>query len=383
MSAATRQLSRGFFEARYFPSLDGLRALSILPVLWHHSTPRVYEGLLGRGPIGVDLFFAISGFLITTLLVREKRSSGRIALGDFYIRRSFRIFPLYYACLGAHCAFAVWGRPEWTPCITFLRRLPAYATYTANWLGPTGESGPILFAFAWSLCTEEQFYTFWAPALAWTRRLYFAAILMAGWFCLDLLLEFDCLGWGRAGHPLLVRMLTSFASPIGLGALWAMAVHERRLGVLWHFFGARYASVLLASVVTSLVVWPWAPTLVLHFFLAAWVVSCAARSDHALAWLLEQRLVRGLGRVSYGVYLWHVPVIGAIRTIFPATRGNAGAVFSVALPAAVVVATISHFWLEQPLLRVGRRLLARPTPRFRYEENTSAERASTVSSSAL
>jgi peptidoglycan/LPS O-acetylase OafA/YrhL len=64
-----------------FPSLDGLRCLAVLPVVWHHATPRPPSGLLGRGPLGVDLFFAISGFLITTLLLRERRARGAVSVG--------------------------------------------------------------------------------------------------------------------------------------------------------------------------------------------------------------------------------------------------------------------------------------------------------------
>src|SRR5678816_1344035 len=90
---------RAYLGLERFPSLDGLRALSIVPVIWHHSTPRQLEGVLGKGPLGVHLFFAISGFLITTLLLRERRATGAISIAGFYARRSLRIFPLYYAVL--------------------------------------------------------------------------------------------------------------------------------------------------------------------------------------------------------------------------------------------------------------------------------------------
>src|ERR1700683_2022788 len=98
-----------FREVRFFGSLDGLRALSIIGVIWFHScwaTP-FYEKLetiplLRQGEWGVNIFFVISGFLITTLLLRERHRSGTISIRDFYIRRSLRIWPLYYATLGLY-----------------------------------------------------------------------------------------------------------------------------------------------------------------------------------------------------------------------------------------------------------------------------------------
>jgi peptidoglycan/LPS O-acetylase OafA/YrhL len=96
---ADRAFAR-FRKTGYFPSLDGLRCLAIVPVVWHHSTPYPYAGLLGRGPLGVDLFFAISGFLITTLLLRERDQAAGVSVRRFYVRRAARIFPLYYAVLG-------------------------------------------------------------------------------------------------------------------------------------------------------------------------------------------------------------------------------------------------------------------------------------------
>lgn len=382
MHANERNLPQEFFAARYFPSLDGLRAISIVPVVWHHCTPSVYGGVLGRGPVGVDLFFAISGFLITTLLLREIQRTGGVNLRAFYVRRSFRIFPLYYLVLGLHGAFAAWIRPEWSASRTFLEHIVAYATYTANWLEARSYAGPILFAFAWSLCVEEQFYAFWAPVLAWLRNLGVAALLMSTWLCVDILLELGYLDWGDPNRTLLIRVITSFASPIGFGALAAIAIHDARFRSLWRFFGTRIASVILAACVTSLLVRPWAPLPVLHLALAIWVVSCATRRDHALAWLLDHRLMRAIGRVSYGIYLWHVPVIGALRAIDPRVRSHALLVFAVALPLSIAVATVSYLVLEKPLLAIGASLQGRRR-RKPYEENTSAESASTVSSSAL
>src|SRR5437868_5861023 len=94
---------QAFMSASRFGGLDGLRAFSVVAVIWCHVTgPHTLE-LLNRGNKGVDLFFAISGFLVTSLLLREHRKTCGISLRNFYIRRTLRIFPLYYAVLCLYC----------------------------------------------------------------------------------------------------------------------------------------------------------------------------------------------------------------------------------------------------------------------------------------
>src|SRR5450631_4176118 len=118
--AVTDSAHDAYLATRHFGALDGLRCFSIVPVVWHHCTPRPLPGLLGKGPAGVDLFFCISGFLITTLLLREKSRTGQIALHGFYVRRALRILPLYYAVLLSYVAFAALlprsARTFFTPC---------------------------------------------------------------------------------------------------------------------------------------------------------------------------------------------------------------------------------------------------------------------------
>ena len=122
-----------YLRTSHFASLDGLRFLSIAPVVWHHCTPGPLGGVLGKGPLGVDLFFAISGFLITTRLVREQRESGAVAVGSFYARRALRIFPLYYAVLGLY-ALRAWLFLAPSPMRAhFFQILPFWATYPADW----------------------------------------------------------------------------------------------------------------------------------------------------------------------------------------------------------------------------------------------------------
>lgn len=362
-----------FYTEKYFPSLDGLRALSIIPVVWHHATPYPLPGVFGRGGIGVDLFFAISGFLITTLLLRERQTFGTIDLRAFYLRRTLRIFPLYYLVLGLNIAYALWVRPDWEPSRHFLAHVPYYLTYTANWFQKLELAGPSLFVFAWSLCTEEQFYGFWAPLLRYSKRLSVAAWAMVAIVVLDLLLESTACGT-RLGLPPVVRViLTSVSCPIGFGALLAMAAHHPRFGRRVVALAALPPMVPLVFLFTlGLVLFPWAPVVVLHGSLALLVLVCTARKRHVLSAVFEHPVIAFVGRVSYGIYLWHVAVLGGIKAVFPSVAQQPLGLFLLGLPLSVAVAAVSYTVFEKPWLRRARRY------QRRYSVETRTERAITA-----
>src|SRR5947209_2024832 len=155
-----------YLSRRYFSSLDIFRCWSILAVIWHHSQKGVaWFPASDRGFLGVDFFFVISGFLIVTLLLRERDRAGDISLRQFYLRRSLRIFPIYYALLGALTAFFLFVKPHANMARSFFETLPYQAFYLSNFVD---HSGSILF-FTWSLATEEQFYLAWPPVEKWLR----------------------------------------------------------------------------------------------------------------------------------------------------------------------------------------------------------------------
>src|SRR5262245_41272123 len=158
----------------YQPALDGLRGVAVLAVLLFHA------GHLRGGFLGVDLFFTLSGFLITTLLLAEHSARGRISLRNFWSRRARRLLPALYLVLGATVAYAaLFARPDSLQQI----RGDAFAAlaYVANWhLIATGGSywsqyaAPSPLEHLWSLAVEEQFYIVWpllvVGILAWSRR---------------------------------------------------------------------------------------------------------------------------------------------------------------------------------------------------------------------
>jgi peptidoglycan/LPS O-acetylase OafA/YrhL len=328
-----------------------------MPIVWHHSTTHPMDGVLGRGPLGVDLFFAVSGFLITSLLLHERRqaaedSYGHIALGRFWIRRSLRIFPLYYLVLGAFVLHAVFARPPGPVRDYFLHSVPYYATYTSNWFLYEAVDHPIVFAFAWSLATEEQFYLVWPPLLRAARGHLVPALVMGALIALDQSAE---RGWLSPvlGNGLALNVARSFATPIGLGALLALAADwPPGARVCDAIFGHRWSSAIaIAFVGVGLVrAWPLFPT---HLALAALVFACARRRDHVLAPLFANRIVQHVGTVSYGVYLLNVPIVSAVRRLV-ATQGeaNAALVFVVAMTASVLVASLTYRYIERPFLRL-------------------------------
>lgn len=142
----------------YFDSLDGLRAFSILFVIFHHAANKPAWSSHFHGWLGVDIFFVLSGFLITFLLVREKSNTGKIDLSGFYVRRAFRILPVYSVMLAVYIVatcysgdVALWNLMK--------RDLPYFLTFL-NEFAPS-PNGYIAFGFSWTLGVEEKFYLFW------------------------------------------------------------------------------------------------------------------------------------------------------------------------------------------------------------------------------
>ena len=172
-TAAADGTYAAYLARRRFGSLDGLRCLCIAAVLWHHSPlmdPNGPVQLLARGFVGVDMFFVLSGFLITTLLLREERATGRISLSAFYWRRALRILPAYLLLLTAMSVYwiGIKDRHELLPLV------PYYLLFLANFLR---EQIPLM-SVTWSLSVEEQFYLLW-PGLFLLARQRALPLLLA------------------------------------------------------------------------------------------------------------------------------------------------------------------------------------------------------------
>jgi peptidoglycan/LPS O-acetylase OafA/YrhL len=363
---------------RHLPALDGLRALAIAAVVWHHSLPRAFPGWLGRGHAGVPLFFALSGFLITRLLCAERRTTGDIALGSFWMRRSLRIFPLYYAVLAGFALYLSWLEPT-DATRHFFDNLPFYASYTSNWFVEFGVPHPIWFGFAWSLATEEQFYLWWPPLLWLGVRLGqpVAALGLAFVLLVDQLAEHGALVDWLAPGSLGARVSQSASAAMALGALLALALAQpswwRSIASV---LGARHALWVTLVLVAAWLYEPVGPPIVLDAAFAALVGAAALWRGHGwLGRVLASRVSVRVGQVSYGIYLLHIPAIGLLERALPWLRERPLALFPLAFGLGFATAATSYRYVEAPLLALRDRCWPRSAPRARPAGVQAARRA--------
>ncbi|WOF22642.1 acyltransferase [Microbacterium betulae] len=357
-----------FQATGFFSGLDGLRAFAVVAVIWQHTSGNPGPELLSQGGFGVDLFFAISGFLITTLLLRERRRNGRIALRSFAVRRVFRIMPVYYAVLVVYVVLVLATRRGTPEGDGFLANLPAFLTYTSNWFVDLDAGPSVPFYFAWSLATEEQFYLFWPPLLA--LLLFRAARSRAGGSggigsggrraavaplaALGALVAVGQLAIAQGSRDLPIVILSSLALPILLGAAMAVLLdHRPGFEAVAPWVSARWFAPVAAAGVLASLAWQ-TPTQLTQVLMVLLVASVGVSESTLLHPLLRWPPIAHVGAVSYGMYLMHMLCANALR---PALGERFGIpLFVLTTVLAVIVASVSRTVFEAPLQRVGRRL---------------------------
>jgi peptidoglycan/LPS O-acetylase OafA/YrhL len=309
-------------STRKFASLDGIRGLAILAVVMHHSVGRIEStGAIQQllkwfyflGWAGVDLFFVLSGFLITGILLDSRTAQNYFS--SFYIRRALRIFPLYYAfLLLAFVLFPLVVAADWLPVV---RDRWLYFCYLTNWLalwkGPWRHS---VLAHLWSLAVEEQFYFCW-PFLVWTLR---PAILLPALLAGEAAVIAVRIWWVLVhGASQAVSLATATRMDgLLLGAVCAIvfrhyrvpAPHVRRMlllaGVglyLYTVLALRFGGSEAFNQTAGF------PLLALCFALvvlyAALTDGVASRAQSFLCW----RRLTNVGKYAYGIYVYHVPIL--------------------------------------------------------------------------
>lgn len=343
-----------YSQTRVFESLDGLRAIAILAVLWHHTTvPILGWPISGRGFLGVDLFFVISGFLIVTLLLREKTQTGGISLRNFYIRRILRIFPPYYLMLLIVGATALL-KPGNTSAATW-NDLP-YAIFFLSNLVPMQS----MLAITWSLSVEEQFYLL-APTLEKYMR-HGLVILLAAVYVLVSLPPFGF--FPQLELPSFFREATF--GPIILGAGLAHTLNNPR-GFMFvqRVLGWKLAPVFSLILVLIVAGYPegdirgWA-RLAMHWSFVIFVASCVVREQHLLRPMLFWWPVRRLGVVSYGMYLYHLIVLHFVVKVLTALGTSWQLICFIATTLATwFVAEASYHFYEKRFLAMKAKFAGR------------------------
>jgi peptidoglycan/LPS O-acetylase OafA/YrhL len=331
-------------------ALDGLRGLALVIVVVSHAAPQWLPG----GFLGVDLFFVLSGYLITAGLLVEQGRTGRIALGRFVARRFRRLGPALLLLLGVPLLFAAAAGGD---LAGNLIDAAAIVAGIANWTLALGYDHPGPLAHTWSLSVENQFYLVWPLALPLlaaggarrARLLLVAAILgLAAWRVWLLF---------QGASPMrLFEGADTRAGALLMGGLLAWLTQRGSARAdRWLDRAAALSLPVLGLGTAACLTVDWTDPLLFEGGLevaalasALLVAACLSRRQTQARRLFEAAPARRLGEISYGVYLWHFPLIWTIAGN-PETASPPAVLFAVLL--SLVVATASYEWVEQPLLR--------------------------------
>jgi peptidoglycan/LPS O-acetylase OafA/YrhL len=343
--------------------LDGLRAFAALAVVVHHYPPFPMGDHIDLGAAGVRMFFVLSGFLITGILLRardepEERSSRFRQLGLFYARRSLRIFPLYYATLFA--VSAIDGRVR--------AYLPWYSSYLTNFAVIRYGQGTLPLSYFWTLAIEEQFYLFWPALILYSPRRWLPVLLalvtvsgpisrVALWSLTE---NFDAAIYATPstldslGLGAILAWLSASSEHAGYrkgfaSACLAMGAMLFAAGEMWRPLlgnGARFAVSLLGMNLVFV-----------------WMVDRAARGFQGLAGVvLGNRAMGYVGMISYGLYVFHPIVFRLFGALSTPALGHPVDLkllpepvkFVLVMLLSLAVASVSWFAFERPINNLKR-----------------------------
>ena len=343
----------------YLPGLDGLRALAIVGVLLYHADIVWLSG----GFLGVEVFFVVSGYLITVLLLREHRETGRIRLGQFWLRRSRRLLPALLLYLGGSLGLAALFAPDVID--QWRDGLWVALVYVSNWFGifkeisyAEGFGRRSFHHHLWSLAVEEQFYLL-CPVLLWAGlcllgrrgmwllivagiaastwlmwslytpledplRVYYGTDTRAGGLLVGAALAFVWRPWEwKTGGRLRRGMVFGSTTALGLGGLagvgWAMWWYDLSLPTSDPLFRGGF---LITSGFTAL------------------AIGAAVVPRSPLALILGLAPIRWIGTRSYGIYLWHWPIFQITRARVDVVLAD-GPLLALRLAPTLVAAEVS------------------------------------------
>lgn len=341
----------------YRGDIEGMRAIAVLLVVIGHASIGWFDG----GFVGVDVFFVISGFLITSLLTKELTATGKISIGRFYARRALRLLPASTVVLLATLVASwLWLSP--LKFVDTVRDIIASAFYFINFrLADIGtdylasEGPPSALQHFWSLAVEEQFYMVWplliVMATLWSRRrgkvrfgllAVVLGMLTAGSLALSWFVTRESAPWAYFGTH-------TRAWELGIGAL--VALSAPRLARLPRAVAELAAWIGLGAIITAAVIYDeFTPFPGLAALLpvggAALLIAAGCRTSTA-GRVLSVAPMQMLGKLSYGWYLWHWPLLIVVPVAFELTPGPA--VNLALVGAALVLAQLSLVLVENPI----------------------------------
>jgi peptidoglycan/LPS O-acetylase OafA/YrhL len=322
----------GYRRLRPVPALDGLRGIAVLLIFLAH-TEEIFllswviqshgNGFLQGGVLGVDLFFVLSGFLITALLLREQAEHGRARLGSFYARRALRLLPALFALLAVQAIYAVVTH---LPKDIEVSTIVAAVFYYLNWYWAAGNTVAAGLSNLWSLSVEEQFYLVW-PALLFLffgLRRRVATVTAVLVIAIAVVFVHRIMLWNDGASIIAIFVRTDTrADSLLIGVLLAQLWVRRRtptrgLGIAaWIGALVFFLCVAFTRAATGILFPPKNAFLYLGGFTVvalagAAVILATVEGRWSGSRLLSWSPLRAVGRVSYGLYLWHLAVFTAV-----------------------------------------------------------------------
>lgn len=359
----------------YLPELDSLRFFAFLAVFVWHVQPvpgwviaAPHKSLLETlavsawqaGEFGVDLFFTLSAFLITELLVREKHRFGRIDVRSFYIRRILRIWPLYFGFLAAlflALATIPGAHVPW-------RVLPGFAIFLGNFVMYWGLFVPMPLSILWSVSLEEQFYLLWPWVVSRLSRrgLIVVAILM---WLFSIGYRWRLIANGVTPHTIWFNSLARL-DPLACGVLLSAFGGSKlhRYGNARGTIAIVAASLILAAGYCS----PRDDNAAAFWIMLAYlfgalgccgvVFGALGAGNRGHSWILNP-VLKYLGRISYGLYIFHATILvlvaGLLHRLEPHSAPHPIIFPALALTLTIGVAAASYRWFETPFLKLKTR----------------------------
>lgn len=366
-------------NSTYYPALDGLRFFAFLLVFLHHSAFYINEDLSNNvfwdffrnnGWVGVDIFFVLTGFLITILLLEEKKLNGHFSIRNFLIKRVLRIWPLYYLAILSGYFFA----PFFFENIFKLNylnfnywqqvqnNLPWYSIFLGNWNIVFNGFGDLRsISQLWAISVDQQFYIFWPIVLLFSinlKRSLFIGILLIIFAILTRIFLINI----NVQHPVIYTNTFARIDTFVFGALLAQICffNPKLLTKFNLIFSSFFQIIIIFTLILFLYfssienrlsirngVWGY---LIIDLIIT-YLIYCCIRTSSFFIKLLDQKGVRYLGKISYGLYIWHIL---ALEILFYTVNSENLNLFIpiLGLPLTILFAYISYNYFEKPFLKL-------------------------------